>query len=358
MKKKEASEHAKALSSLGASKGGKARSESLTPEERKEIASKAAKARWGEKLPRATHSGELKIGNVVIPCAVLEDGTRVITQRGFAAAMGGSKPSSITRRGAGNLPAIMNAGNLKPYIDEDLEVTAKPIGFATEAGSRGLGINATVIPKLCKVWLRADKDGKLKQSQKKFAAQAELLIHGFAEVGIIALVDEATGFQHDRARNALEQILEAFIKDNLGKWAKRFSDDFYTEIFRLRGVDWPRTKNPPSYVGHLTNDIVYGRLAPGILKELKEKSPKTPRGNRKNKLHQWLTDDVGHPKLQEHITAVKALMRSCDDWDDFYKRLNRAFPAFKELPLWDLAEKKDSERSIIVVEAEKKLEKK
>jgi hypothetical protein len=179
------------------------------------------------------------------------------------------------------------------------------------------------------------------------AEQCELLLRGFARVGIIALVDEATGYQYDRARDALEQILDAFINDNLGKRAKRFSDDFYHEIFRLRGVDWPREKNPPSCVGHLTNDIVYGRLAPGLVKELKEKSPKTPRGNRKNKLHQWLTDDIGHPKLQEHLSALRALMKSCDDWEDFYKRLNKALPAYPDVPLWDLAEAKDAERKAI-----------
>lgn len=37
-----------ALSKLGASKGGKARAESLTPKQRSKIARKAAKSRWGK----------------------------------------------------------------------------------------------------------------------------------------------------------------------------------------------------------------------------------------------------------------------------------------------------------------------
>ena len=37
-----------ALSKLGASKGGKARAESLTPKQRSKIAKKAAKARWSK----------------------------------------------------------------------------------------------------------------------------------------------------------------------------------------------------------------------------------------------------------------------------------------------------------------------
>ena len=38
------------LGHLGGKKGGKARARSLTPEQRKEIARKAAAARWGEKI--------------------------------------------------------------------------------------------------------------------------------------------------------------------------------------------------------------------------------------------------------------------------------------------------------------------
>jgi hypothetical protein len=37
------------LGRLGGKKGGKARAEKLTPEQRREIAKKAAKARWGNK---------------------------------------------------------------------------------------------------------------------------------------------------------------------------------------------------------------------------------------------------------------------------------------------------------------------
>jgi hypothetical protein len=40
--------HAQALAKLGAAKGGQARAAKLSPKKRKEIAKKAAKARWGK----------------------------------------------------------------------------------------------------------------------------------------------------------------------------------------------------------------------------------------------------------------------------------------------------------------------
>src|SRR5947199_6820514 len=94
MPKELTSEHAKALSELGASKGGRARAEALSPEARREIARRAAEARWsadgGEssKIPRETHDGIIKLGNVEIQCSVLEDGTRVFSTRGVNRALG------------------------------------------------------------------------------------------------------------------------------------------------------------------------------------------------------------------------------------------------------------------------------
>jgi hypothetical protein len=82
----EVADAAKTLGRLGGLKGGKARAEKLSAEQRSEIAKKAVEARWarvrGEKplsqIPKATHAGTLKIGDVELSCAVLEDGTRVL----------------------------------------------------------------------------------------------------------------------------------------------------------------------------------------------------------------------------------------------------------------------------------------
>jgi P63C domain len=97
------------------------------------------------------------------------------------------------------------------------------------------------------------------------AQQCEILVRGFARVSIIALVDEATGFQRDRAKNALAQILEAFVAKELQPRIKTFPDDYYAQLFRLRGLEYPNDSvKRPQYFGTLTNDIVYKRLAPGV----------------------------------------------------------------------------------------------
>jgi hypothetical protein len=82
----------------------------------------------------------------------------------------------------------------------------------------------------------------------------------------------------------------------------------------------------PGVIGHWTNNIIYKRLAPGVWDELKRLTPRTPSGSYKNKLFQRLTEDVGHPKLREHMSAVLMLMKYSPHWRVFMDRLDREFP--------------------------------
>jgi len=310
-------------------KGGVARAEALSPERRKDIASQAARARWDGSIPIATHEGVLKIGAIEIPCAVLADGRRVLTQSGFMQALGRARQA----KGRGhydadaNLPAFLTAKNLKPYIPSDLEVTSSQIEFRTTHGTRAFGYAAELLPSVCDVFLDAEAADALAHNQRHIAEQAKILIRGLARVGIAALVDEATGYQEVRDRQALQAILDQYLRKELAAWAKRFPDEFYKEMFRLKG--WPM--NPvrvqrPGVVGKYTNNIVYERLAPGILEELQRRNPKDEKGNRRGKHHQLLTDEVGHPALAQHLYAVIGFMRAASDWESFLRMLDRAFP--------------------------------
>jgi hypothetical protein len=84
--------------------------------------------------------------------------------------------------------------------------------------------------------------------------------------------------------------------------------------------------NRPQVVASYTKDVVYARLAPGILKELEARNPKDVKGHRRAKHHQWLTEDVGHPALAQHLYAVIGLMRLADSWDQFKRMIDRAYP--------------------------------
>lgn len=311
----------------------RARANSLSATRRSEIARHAADSRWSKDLPTALYEGKITIGDAELGCAVLEDGTRVLTQSDMMRALGRSRQAKGRAHYDSdvNMPAFLSAKNLKPFIPNELEVTSSQIEFKLSSGHRAFGYRADILPKVCEVYLKARDARALVQAQEHIAAQADILIRGLASVGIIALVDEATGYQRDRASDALAQILEQFIAKELRPWVKTFPDQFYAELFRLRGLQFPRDSvRRPQYFGHLTNDIIYARLAPTVLDELKRTTPKTDAGRRQHQFHRKLTDDIGHPKLREHMAAVLTAMQLSTDYDDFIEKLNRVRPRFGE----------------------------
>lgn len=314
----------------GRAAGGKARAAKMTPEERSESARRSALARH-EVVPEAicgSADNPLWIGDVEIECYVLDDETRVIVQGSFLRAMGRSR--TVRRTSEGEVPPILQGQALQPFITDEVLARAKPIPFRTPRGARALGYDANLLLDVCEIFLAARDSGRLPTNQKPIAAQAELLIRGWSRVGLAALIDEATGYQEVRTRDALAKILNDFVATEIQKYLTTFPPEFYSEMFRLRGVapSSAEANRRPQYFGKLTNDIVYSRLAPGVLDELKRVQEKTPSGNAKHKLYQRLTSNTGYPALREHLGSVVTLMKLSDDWDEFKSHLDRMHPVW------------------------------
>jgi hypothetical protein len=332
-------------------KGGRARAASLSARERSDIAKNAAVARWYSDIPRATHEGTLEIAGFQLQCAVLADGRRVLSESGVLRALGIS-PSGTAIKAARiadhpeRLPMFVAPANIRSFIDSELvNLLTQPIMYRPrDKGRIGRGMEAVLIPKVCEVWLNARDGGALRPTQLRIAARAEMLIRGLARTGIIALVDEATGYQEVRDRQALQAILDAFLRKEFAAWAKRFPDEYFHEIFRLRGWTWDELRKQagkgqgPRVIGKYTNDIVYSRLAPGVLEELQRLNPPTEGRKRRAKHHQFFTQDVGHPALTAHISNVLVLLKASETWDQFTQLLNRALPKktnLRDLPLFN-----------------------
>jgi hypothetical protein len=85
---------------------------------------------------------------------------------------------------------------------------------------------APILADVCDAVLAARRmGGVLAANQTNLADQCEILVRALARVGIIALVDEATGYQRDREKDALAKILEAWISKELAAWVKTFPTD-------------------------------------------------------------------------------------------------------------------------------------
>jgi len=343
--------HARELSKRGAVKGGLARSAGMTPEERRELARQGAAARWNRGVTEGGEEGiqqatfgtpdrPLKLGGTEIPCYVVEqaDGKvlRLVVMAGMLKALNISLGGSSGRLSGSRLSRFVASKALKPFVNEELvEKVNNPILFRTPSGGIAYGYEGSTLADICDVVLEARGKKALNRQQEHIADQALVLVRGWARVGLSALIDEVTGYQYYRSRRALEEILDRYISKELRKWTKTFPDDFYEEMFRLRGWRYsPFTVKRPTLVGKFTMDVVYKRLAPGVLEELQKITPRDAKGRLAHRYHQRLTEDVGHPKLREHLAATTALMRAADDWIAFLRMLNRAFPKLNtNLPL-------------------------
>ena len=335
----------------GRARGGKAAAAAMTPEQRKARAMKAAAAKKElASLPRTTHIGTLRLVDADIPCAVLQDGTRVLTQSSFMEAMGmyysgwiaNNTPDDANLVPAG-IPHFLAQKSLIPYINKHLgHLQNIVLKYRTEKGTLAHGIRAEIIPSICDVYIDADKEGRLGARQKKIAQHSMLLMRALAHVGIIALVDEATGYQKDRARDALAKILEAFVAKELQPYVKTFDAEYYERMFKLRGLPFPpenmnggRPQSRPLYFGRLTNDVVYRRLAPGVLEALKDEAKKD---GKRTHLHRHLTPGYGRIELLKHLNMVIGFMRIARDWQEFMGYLNKASPRFNDTIPLDLDE--------------------
>lgn len=284
------------------------------------------------KYQKSLYHGELDLNGMKISCAVLEDNTRVLVNRSLAKALGikgGGAYWEKKRGGSALLPEYLSAKYLRPYISEELyENLSKPIPYINIKGVLTEGIPATLLTDICNVYIQADKNGALSNNQV-LAETAYKMLLAFSKIGIIALVDEATGYQHDREKGELQKLLKAYISEELLPWQKRFPDIFYKELFRLNGWDYTikDIKKRPGIVGKWTNILVYKQLHPGVLEELKNKTPKSPKGNLTARLHQSLSEDVGHPSLNAQITKIITLFQLSDNmeqmWGQFHKLISR-----------------------------------
>lgn len=321
----------------GKAKGGIARANSLTSEQRKTIARKAALSRWDVNVPLATHEGKFTIGDATVIAAVLPDGRRLLTQGTFLRALGRSRSP---KGGTGvlstvdSIPFFLQAEALKPFINNELLVSTAPVFYRKKSGKKAVGYVAELLPGVAEVYLQM-RDSFYHQN-KEIPAQyvhivkaCDAAMRGLARVGIVALVDEATGYQEVRDRQALQKILDKYLTEEKAKWAKTFPDDFYKKLFNVRGIPYdPTTNKRPGFIGHDTNSIVYDRLAPGVLHMLKELNPKTPKGYRKDKYHQFFTTDYGIPELKSHIEKTMFLMDAAGtkNYKLFTQMLDRAAP--------------------------------
>jgi P63C domain len=282
-----------------------------------------------QKPLEATHRGILPIGGLQLECYVLEDGRRVFAKRGMARAIG------LKSEGGNAFLKTLGGKKLGSEISEDLrEKLENPIIFNIVGADPGHGYEAETLVDVCKSVIRADDSGKLLELQKPMAAQARAIVNALAKVALVALIDEATGYQTERGPDALRLLVQAYIEKEKREWEKEFPDDFYLTLNKVYGSDEYVKRssgalviNKPQHFGNFTTRYIYEPLENGeVLKELQRLNPKiAATGTRREKLHQFLSKGYGLEKLRERRQEVLTMLKLSDDIDDFKRLYEKRF---------------------------------
>lgn len=285
------------------------------------------------------YEGSIELNNIEMDCYVLEDGTRVLSGREMQRALNMvDEVEDGSQTSGARLSRYLSQKSLKPFIYKDKEEGHFTPIECYKGNSKINGYEATVLIDICDAFLQARKEIKLSARQKIIADQCEILVRSFAKVGLIALIDEATGYQYDREKKELQAILKALVSDEILDYQQQFQLSFYKEIFRLWNIPFTakNIKRKPQFIGHLTNKYIYSNLPKGtfVLDKLKTKTPKTKGGNLKYRLHQSLTEDKGREALKKVLYTVEALASIAKDKRDFDRLINEKYGQ-KEIPFPD-----------------------
>ncbi len=281
---------------------------------------------------KITHEGVLRLGEGnEIPCYVLEDGTRVLAGRQMQRALKMVDENEKGKQESGaRLTRYLNQKTLNPFIFRNVEQGHfAPINCETKGGLKVNGYEATTLVDICDGFLEARKHINLSPRQKIIAEQCEILVRSFAKIGIISLIDEATGYQYEREKHELQAILQLFISKEILDWKRIFELSFYKEIFRLWNIPFTaqNIRKKPMFIGRLTNDLVYKNMPKGtvILEKLKEKTPLTKGGNYRYRLHQSLTKDAGREALKKIVQSVETLASISETKEQFKSLMEQKF---------------------------------
>lgn len=165
----------------------------------------------------------LMLGDIALPCYVLNNGMRVFSGRGIQKAIGASQNTSGSW-----LQKFVNSDaivwNILPGV---LDKFNTPVKFKRRdaGGSQSVtyGYEATLLIDLCSAIIDAFESRHFQMSEVYYKA-ARVIIKAVAKTGIIALVDEATGYdkEKDKARRSLQEYLSSFINQEASTWVKTF----------------------------------------------------------------------------------------------------------------------------------------
>jgi hypothetical protein len=271
----------------------------------------------GINMPKAEWFGELSTSSSAgIPCYVLNDGRRIISRTGATDIL-------TDKKGGGNLESYINVVNLKKYMPSDIEDHMVDFELPGVVNKNVRGIEAETYLEICRAYISAleDPESKLTDRQKEIAIKCAMFLAACSKIGLIALIDEATGYQYAREQDALTFKLKAYLEEEMRPWERTFPIELWIEFGRLTNWKGPLAQRP-KYWGKLVMELIYDNLDPDVSEWLKTHAPEPKNGRN---YHQWLTSQYGLKKLIEIIWMTIGMAKACMSMRELRERMAMQF---------------------------------
>lgn len=317
----------------GRAKGGAAVAAKMTDEQKAERAKKGALARWGAKLPTATHKGNFDVHfGIDAECYVLGDAakTAVMTQRGIAAALGLSKP------GGKDFERLVDGKAISKHLGaEALAKVHQPIDFkwiypgAKQNAVTIKGYDADLLIDVCNAILAANAAGDLRKNQENLAKQAAIVVGASAKAGIQGLVYALAGY--DRTKEEVIAAYKMYVAAEAREYEREFSPELYEQWYRLYGLAKPERGRPWEF-RYLTIDHIYKPLAKSNGKVFSlAKTSKQANGEKGDKIHQFLSE-IGVKALRTQVGKITGIAIVSDNREEYEKYIAEKVYGQQSLP--------------------------
>lgn len=259
-------------------------------------------------LPRISHPGVLKFGAMEVECAVLDDGRRGLLGKHFAKALGYAEKTPSDRFSRFLIEFAPNYMNGK-------EKAGSPVSNPGRGG-RAQFIEAEAVVEAIDNVIEAAVEGRTRKWQSRQVAACLAIRRGLGVVGLVSLIDEATGYQYSRAPDALQDLIGRLIRKHVADWERRFEPEYYRALAKLTNTRYMGGGPKPAIWGWITLHYVYEEVFPTeVLAELQARKGES------EKLHQWLTDK-GIAPLERQIDRVRDFARTSANLADFKARMS------------------------------------
>lgn len=258
--------------------------------------------------PFAQWRGKIELMDDELDCYVLDTKQRVLSS--------GSVSKAIANVERGSLQDYAGQKALNPFINIE-KILQETIRFSIPGTQfEAVGITTEHFELICRGYVKALYErAPLTDRQREIAIKCAVLTAGLTRTGLDALIDEATGYQYERAEDALRVKLRAFIAEELREWEKTFPDELWEEFGRLTNWSEP-LRSRPKWWGKLVIELVYETLDPDVAEYLKTHKPEPG-----VHWHRQLTENLGVRQLVSRCYEVIGMAKTCRNIGELRQRV-------------------------------------